>query len=236
MRMITALPRKWNRLPALVALALITAGCSPMAPTGPERGRVLYDACSVCHGVDGGGNAELRVPGIAGMPSWYLRSQLTKFDEGWRAYHVDDYDGIRMRPMLLTLRETRRDGTKDEIATAVNIDAVAQYIERLPPVEPPVTVDGDAAAGQITYATCSACHGPAGEGNEALGSPPIANLHDWYVVSSLKQYQAGIRGAHPEDAVGATMQAISMVVADEQAMKNVAAYIRTFDEPQVSAQ
>ena len=103
----------------LVLLGVLAAGCA-MPPTGAKRGAVLFDSCTACHGADGGGNADINVPGIAGMPEWYLRKQLTNFDKGWRAYHVDDYDGLRMRPMLLAVRESNSDGTRDDIGTAAN--------------------------------------------------------------------------------------------------------------------
>ena len=210
----------------LVLLAFLAGGCA-IPPTGAKRGAVLYDSCTVCHGADGGGNAELSVPSIAGLPEWYLRKQLTNFDQGLRAYHVDDYEGLRMRPMLLTLQASAPGGARDDIGTAVNIAAVSDFIARMPVVEPPVTLEhGDATRGQATYAVCSACHGADGAGNEVLGAPPLTGLNDWYVVNSLKKFQGRQRGAHPDDAVGATMQAISMAVPTEEAMRDLAAYIR----------
>jgi cytochrome c553 len=211
----------------LVLLAVLAGGCA-IPQTGAKRGAVLYDACTACHGADGSGNAELRVPRVAGLPEWYLRKQLTNFDRGLRAYHVDDYDGLRMRPMLLTLQENGSDGARDEIGTASNIAAVSDYIARMPVVEPEATLEhGDSTRGQIAYALCSACHGVAGLGNEVLGSPPLVNLDDWYIVNSLKKFKSRQRGAHPDDAVGATMQAISLAVPTEEAMEDLAAYIQT---------
>lgn len=211
----------------LVLLAVLASGCA-IPPTGAKRGAVLYDSCASCHGADGGGNAELKVPGVAGLPEWYVRRQLTNFDGGLRAYHVDDYDGLRMRPMLLTLQENASDGSRDDIATAANIAAVSEFIARMPEVEAPVTLaKGDATRGEAAYAVCSACHGADGAGNETLGAPPLTNLHDWYIVNSVKKFQSRQRGAHPDDAVGATMQAISMAVPTEEAMEDLAAYIGT---------
>ena len=232
MRTITLMSDLRGRLAATLLLAALAGGCAPMAPTGPKRGEVLFDACSVCHGVDGGGNAELRVPSIAGLPAWYVSSQLTKFNDGWRAYHVDDYDGIRMRPMLLSLQETNHDGTVDRIGTAVNIDAVSRYVARMPAVAPDEIVEGDAQAGSITYAVCSACHGADGKGNEQLGAPPIVQLDDWYIVASLKKFKGGMRGTHPDDTIGATMAAIGVTLPDEAAMRNVAAHVRTLRQQQ----
>jgi cytochrome c oxidase subunit 2 len=45
------------------------------------------------------------------------------------------------------------------------------------------------------------------------------------VVRQLQNFKAGIRGTHPEDINGQTMRPMSMTLADEKAMKDVAAYI-----------
>jgi cytochrome c oxidase subunit 2 len=79
----------------------------------------------------------------------------------------------------------------------------------------------------VSYAVCLACHGDKGQGNEQLKSPPIHAQADWYVVSQLKKFKAGIRGANPNDVTGLQMRPMSMILADEQAMKNVAAHVAT---------
>ena len=89
------------------------------------------------------------------------------------------------------------------------------------------SVGGDATAGAGNYAVCTACHGPEGKGNEQLHAPPIAGQHDWYLVSQLKKFKAGIRGTNPKDITGGQMRPMSMTLADEQAMKNVVAHIST---------
>ena len=75
------------------------------------------------------------------------------------------------------------------------------------------------------YVTCVACHGADGIGNKALNSPSLVGLQDWYIVRQLKNFKGGIRGTHPEDIYGQTMYPMSMTLADEKAMKDVAAYI-----------
>jgi cytochrome c oxidase subunit 2 len=205
----------------LLLLAGLAAGCASAPQAGVDRGRVLYDACSVCHGADGAGNAAVGAPPIGGMPAYYLSEQLHKYRKGWRGYHVDDVEGLRMLPMLLTL-ETRGDELAGE-----EIDSVVAYVESMSPVEPPITLGGDAAAGQVTFATCAACHGVDGKGNEALKSPPLTHLPDWYIVRTLEKFKAGVRGAHPDDATGAQMRAIILTLPDRTTMENVAAYIQT---------
>lgn len=86
---------------------------------------------------------------------------------------------------------------------------------------------GDAAKGKAYYTTCVACHGDKGQGNKALNSPKIAGQEDWYVVRQLKNFKAGIRGAHPKDTYGAQMRPMAMTLPDDQAIADVAAYIAT---------
>ena len=50
---------------------------------------------------------------------------------------------------------------------------------------------GNAAKGQKLYASCIQCHGEKGEGNPAQKAPKIAGQHDWYIISSIKAFQAG---------------------------------------------
>ena len=43
----------------------------------------------------------------------------------------------------------------------------------------------------------------------------------------LKKFKNKIRGAHPKDLNGMKMAPMAMLLADEQAMKDVAEYIKT---------
>jgi len=88
-----------------------------------------------------------------------------------------------------------------------------------------VLTAGDAAKGQQYYAVCMACHGFNGEGNPVTQSPPLAGQEDWYVISQLKKFKEGIRGADPKDLTGMTMRPMSMTLPDEKAMEDVAAHI-----------
>ena len=203
--------------PAL-ALALLTSllvGCQ--GPTeGLAYGEELYETCAQCHMADGHGNESIGAPAIAGLPPWYVEAQLQKFKEGVRGKHPDDLAGMRMRPMAMSL--------KDE----TQISAVSEYVTSLPAApEASASLGGDATRGQALYATCLACHGPDGKGNEALKAPPIAGSQDWHVVAQLTKFKSGARGADPRDAQGAQMRPMAMTLADEQAMKDVAAYIQS---------
>ena len=199
----------------LLLLALGLGACAPPADVA-ARGKQLFTGCETCHGTDGLGNAAIKVPGIAGMPEWYLKTTIHKFRTGARGAHPDDHEGLRMRPMSRMLR------TDDDIA------AVSAYVSKLPTGAHTQHVEGgDATAGQAAFALCATCHGQDGMGNETMKGPPIALLEDWYLVSQLGKFKSGIRGTNPADAEGAQMRPMAMTLADDQAVKNVVAYIQT---------
>jgi cytochrome c oxidase subunit 2 len=180
------------------------------------RGRELFELCASCHGGQGQGNELFQAPAIGGLPAWYLERQLGMFRDGVRGTHFDDHLGMRMRPMALSLRTEHGDDVKD----------VAAYVASLPSVKPEATLEGgDATKGAVHYAVCQACHGAAGEGVQATNGPPLANQDDWYLLSSLVRYKAGVRGSNPADANGAVMRGMAAILQDEQAMKDVIAHI-----------
>lgn len=181
-----------------------------------ERGRELYQLCGECHGAAGQGNELYLAPVIAGLPLWYVEGQLQKFRDGGRGKDFHDLPGMRMRPMALTLRNEHGDDLKD----------VSAYVLTLPVSKPPTTLEGgDAARGATHYAVCQACHGAQGQGVQATNGPPLANQADWYLLSSLQRYKSGARGSSPLDPNGAVMRGMAQILVDEQAMKDVIAYI-----------
>ena len=198
---------------ATAAVAFVGA-CSP-PPPGMERGAELFDTCQPCHGPAAAGNPAIAAPAIAGLPRWYIESQLQAFQAGWRGKHHEDLPGLRMRPMAVTLN---REG---------DIPSVAEYVASLPAPFPASTLHGNAGAGAAQYEqVCVACHGPDGRGNELLRAPPIVQLHDWYLVQELQNFKIGARGAHPADTWGTTMRVNSVLLSD-QAMQDVIAYVQT---------
>jgi len=205
---------------ALVAVTCFGAGGSAWADEN-ERGADLYRLCTVCHGENGAGNEALGAPAIGGMPQWYLEAQLKQFREGKRGTHFDDIMGMRMRPMALTLRKES------------DVVAVAAHVAAMPAANPaPSLAGGDVVNGKAIYATtCVACHGPKGEGNQAMmGAAPLNSSSDWYLFRQIENFKVGVRGAQPGDQGGALMRPMMMQFTDEQMIKNVVAYIMTLEE------
>ncbi|CAM2069010.1 Cytochrome c4 [Sulfidibacter corallicola] len=199
----------------LVLLAL--AFCSGMLWAGGDaaKGKTLYATCIACHGADGHGMKALNSPQIAGQEDWYLERQLKNYKDGIRGSDPKDTFGMQMRPMAMTL-------TSDQA-----IADVIAYIKTLKPKKPESTIQGDAAKGKNLYVTCATCHGQKAEGMKALNAPALTGLQDWYMLTQLKNYKNGVRGKHPKDIYGMQMAPMAMTLPNEQAIKDVIAYIKT---------
>lgn len=201
---------------AVTGMVAVLAGCGSGRQTAMTRGAQLFKTCAPCHGENGGGDLTLRTPAIAGLPDWYLRTELRKFAHDVRGAHPDDAEGHRMRPMA---RSLYRPG---------DIEAVAGYVSGLPRVPVKAMMSGNVTAGETQFTTvCIACHGPDGGGNIAVGAPPIATQADWYLVRQLEKFKSGMRGTNPDDTTGAQMRAMSLTLQDTTAMHDVVAYIKT---------
>ncbi len=91
--------------------------------------------------------------------------------------------------------------------------------------------EGDAEKGKTLYNICSACHGANAEGMAALNAPANAGQDPWYMTRQLKNFRAGIRGAHPDDTFGAQMRPMAMMLARDQDIDDVVAYISSLELP-----
>jgi len=173
-----------------------------------------YVYCTVCHGVQLMGNSVIKAPRLSQMDGWYVERQLQAFKKGWRGTHEADKAGIEMQPMAAAL-------SADQIAGATS------FVTETRSDVPPDTLRGDTSRGENHYATCAACHGAEGQGNEALGGPALTGVNDWYLVTQLQNYKNGSRGAHPDDSYGNQMRAAAQILADDQAINDVVSYITT---------
>jgi cytochrome c553 len=209
-----------RKLLGLAALLLAS-----VAPSGPARaaenalGAQLFELCAQCHGPEGGGNQGALAPAIAGLPEWYVLAQLGNFKAGLRGLHPDDTGGLRMYPMSQYLK------------TDADVKAAAAYVAGLPRTHPAAAIEGgDAQKGAALYTPCAACHGPDGGGNEAVKAPPLRGASDWYLLSSLEKFKAGIRGSNPQNVNAALMRGMAQMLTDQQAMKDVVAYIESLSK------
>ena len=199
----------------LLICGLNLSGCRLGRTDAATRGKEVFETCTPCHGTDGSGNPAVGAPNIAGMNDWYVEEQLENFRSGARGAHFNDVEGMRMRPMALSL------------ATDEDVKAVAHYVGTMSPVRHASSLPGDPQAGAASYATCMACHGPKGAGNAEVLAPRLAGTDDWYLATQLRKYRSGVRGSNPKDLQGALMRPMARLLRNEDAIRNVVAYIGT---------
>jgi cytochrome c553 len=201
-------------LPFLIG-GLNLSGCRLGNTDAATRGQEVFETCVPCHNADGSGNPAVGAPNIAGMKSWYVERELDKFRGGIRGLQFNDVEGMRMGPMAISL------SSEDDVK------AVAHYVETLTPVPHPSSIPGDPKVGATLYATCAACHGDNGAGNKDLGAPQIAGVDDWYLATELRKFRSGVRGTNAKDREGRLMRPMARTLADEDAIRNVVAYVET---------
>jgi cytochrome c oxidase subunit 2 len=178
-------------------------------------GKPLYAVCATCHGPQAQGNLALNAPKLGGQGDWYLKRQLNYFKNGARGTHDKDVFGKMMAPMAATL------------VNDAAIDNVVAYIKTLPDNPAPSTLKKNTTNGQRLYVTCAGCHGADGRGIQATNAPRLAGMSDWYLVTQLKNFKHGIRGAQPRDLYGPQMASMAAILADDRATDDLVAYINT---------
>jgi cytochrome c oxidase subunit 2 len=178
-----------------------------------DSGKELYSTCVACHGENAEGNPELLAPGLAGQSESYLTRQIWDFKNRRRGAEPEDTAGAQM----LEMADTLADGTA--------VADVAAYLASLPANKPPVTVTGNAENGQKLFTSkCGACHGGHGWGNEALFTPKLTVIGDSYIIRQVRNFQNGIRGAHPDATYGKQMALMAKVVSEEE-LNDIVAFL-----------
>ena len=201
----------------------------------------LFTACAFCHGPQAQGGPAVDAPPLAGMEAWYIERQLNAFKNRIRGSHPEDVPGLQMS---IVSGMTRNEAT---------VKNIAEYLSNLEPGAPAELYNGepitnaqrnyiwqskyavldhpepaDVAAGQQIYtSTCLACHGAEAQGNEGLGAPKLTSLPDWYMHRQLQYFRDGVRGGNAQDIYGVQMATMAKILADEQAIANVTAYVQS---------
>ena len=168
----------------LSALATTIATQATFAQGDAAAGQAKSALCATCHGADG--NSELSInPKIAGQKASYIVKQLREFKSGARA-------NATMSAMVAGLSD-------QDMA-----DIAAWYASQQPTVggADPEALELGASIYRsgnkdLSVAACSACHGPAGKGNEPAGFPALGGQHAEYTLLQLQQFRSGERDNDP---------------------------------------
>tara|TARA_R110002110_G_scaffold205066_5_gene416874 strand:- start:61044 stop:61682 length:639 start_codon:yes stop_codon:yes gene_type:complete len=194
-------------------------GSAAFADGSTENGKKLYVTCAACHGADAQGNAALQAPRLNHLAPVYVMEQLQKFKSGVRGGSGSTAAATQMAPMAAMLADDQ-----------AMLD-VANYIATLEGGPAAPSVQGDPRMGADYFNQfCGACHGGNAAGNLALHSPRLAGSDDWYLLAQINAFRDGSRGAHPDDRTGRQMRAMAGVLPDEQAIRDVVAFIASLPE------
>jgi cytochrome c553 len=193
-----------------------------------DAGRALYGPCVACHGADGAGNLALDAPALAGQDSEYLSRQIRHFQAGIRGSDPRDTVGRQMQGMAATLMGAQ--AVADVVAYIATLPAPDTAALDTAALETAAVetaaVVYDARNGEVQYnAACGACHGPRAAGNPALNAPDLAVLDGVYLRRQYLNFQAGIRGSHPDDKYGRQMQMMASMLATEKDLDDVIGFI-----------
>ena len=170
-------------------MAKVYAGFSGLTPAQLSRNpnamatgeRLFINNCATCHGSDARGSK--------GFPN------LTDTDWLWGGTPERINESITMG------RQGMMPPFAAAVGTASDVRNVANYVLKLSGS----AHDNIAAElGRPKFAVCSACHGPAGKGNPALGAPNLTDsvwLHGWgeeAIVAIITNGKVNVMPAHGE--------------------------------------
>lgn len=209
--------RKWM----VISVILVWITAVRAEPISTPEG---LEYCTVCHGSQLKGNANIGAPRLSGLSAWYIEKQLMAFKNGWRGTLIGDEEhplGVEAHEMQTMVNEL----------SDTQIKAIAKWASQTDAPLPVASITADAASGKQLFQNCVTCHGANAKGNQAIGAPALAGQSDWYLIRQLKLFSAGLRGSHADDISGKQMQsAMSLVVSDQQ-MADLTAYIQQIKQP-----
>ena len=201
------------------ATAAVPQAAAPAGAGSVDAGATKSAVCTACHGPSGN-SVNPEWPSLAGQNAAYLREQLSMFKAKKRNNPI-------MAPIVEPLTEQDFADLAAYFAaqTPAGLEADPSYWkagERL-------YRSGDATRG---IPACTACHGPAGQGNAAAGYPALRAQHSVYTVKQLQDYLTNNRYRDAADPTrvhatrnSAMMATIAARLTPED-IRNLASYLQ----------
>jgi len=184
-----------------------------------DAGATKAAVCTACHGLNGNSNNP-EWPNLAGQNAAYTREQLAMFKSRKRINEI-------MFPIVAQMSEQ-------------DFADVAAFFA----AQTPAGLEADPSywkAGEALYKSgdlarkipsCTACHGPSGQGNAGAGYPALRAQHSVYTVKQLQDYLTRNRYRDATDAAvvnqtrnSAMMTTIAARLSPED-IRNLASYLQ----------
>jgi cytochrome c553 len=203
---------KWQSI--ILSILFLTNNLA-LAEVDLNAGKSSYGMCANCHGANGAGITAMNGPAVNSQSAEYIARQLNNFKSAIRGGSSNDMYGAQMKGMAATL--------SDEA-----VKNVSAYIASLPVTAVADLQAGDLHKGNSAYqGKCGACHGGKAQGNELMNAPALANLDSAYITRQIANYRGGLRGSHPDDRFGKQMKMMANVIANDEELTNIIAYIHS---------
>ena len=65
---------------------------------------------------------------------------------------------------------------------------------------------------------------------QEMNAPALAGREEWYLIRQIQNFKSGIRGSDPKDTYGRQMAPMAQVLANQQAIEDVAAYLSSLGD------
>jgi cytochrome c553 len=208
---------------AALVCAVLGMGNAAMADEpikgSAEAGEAKAAVCTACHGVNGN-SVNPEWPSLAGQNAAYTREQLAMFKSRKRINEI-------MYPVIANLTDQDFADLAEFFAkqTPAGLEADPSYWK----AGESLYVSGDLTR---NIPACTACHGPAGQGNSAAGYPALRAQHSVYTVKQLQDYHSKNRYRDSVDPakVHATPNSAMMTTVAERLtpedIRNLASYLQ----------
>jgi cytochrome c553 len=203
----------------LAALAGAPATAADAVKGSADAGATKAAVCTACHGVNGN-SVNPEWPNLAGQNAAYIREQLAMFKAKKRNNPI-------MAPIIEPLGEQDFADLAEFFAaqTPTGLEADPSYWK----AGEALYKSGDAVR---NIPACTACHGPAGQGNAGAGYPALRAQHSVYTVKQLQDYLTKNRYRDASDAntVNATRNSAMMTTIaarlTPEDIRNLASYLQ----------
>lgn len=192
-----------------------------------KAGAAKAGACAACHGLDGNATANPALyPRLAGQSEQYVAKQLALFKSGLRtsgnaAMMIPFADALTPQDMRDLGAHFQAQHSGAGVADDTAITSGPYEGKKLYQVGEKLYRQGDAGRGIVA---CTACHGPAGDGNPGPAYPHIGGQQSWYAERRLAEYRTGTSPVK-DDKLFALMALETRNLSDEE-IKGLAAYLQ----------
>ncbi|MFT5571566.1 MAG: cytochrome c553 [Cryomorphaceae bacterium] len=159
----------------LLSLSILGFNGTALAAGDALKGEQLSQICLGCHGAPGLRNPGpvYSIPMIGGQHADYIISSL-------KAYKSKERGHGTMRAQASNLSDQ-------------DMADIAEFFSSMEGNSRPSLVNKrQAALGQKASATCAACHGATGDGDNSI-YPKLAGQYESYLAQALKDYRSGER-------------------------------------------